>query len=440
MQHPEQRWQMLTGDDPTSDMQAVLSWSYRALTPAAAGLFRLLGLHPGPDIAAAAAASLAGLPLSAMRPVFAELTRASLLVEHALGRYALHDLLRAYATDLAQRIDTDQHRRTATVRMLEHYLHTAYTADRRLRPARDPITLTSPAPEVTPQQPADHQQALDWFTVEHPVLLAVLDYAAATGFDTHTWQLSWTMKTFLDRRGHWHDLAAVGRAAAVAAQRLADPISQAHAHHALARAYTRLGSFDDAHTQLSHTLDLATQIGDQTMQAHTHHTLGLLWERRGDYPKALDHALQALSLYRATGHQNGQANALNTVGWYQALLGDHHEALTYCQQALTLHHDVDDRAGQADTWDSIGYAHHHLGQHTQALTSYHQALTLHRDLGDRYHEATILTHLGDTHHATGNHDAARDAWHDALIILDDLNHTDADQLRAKLAALDASTP
>jgi hypothetical protein len=118
-----QRWQMLTGDDPASDVQAVFSWSYQTLTSDAARLFRLLGLHPGPEVSAVAAASLARLPASTARPVLTELTGASLLVEHTPGRYAFHDLLRAYATDLTQRIDSDRHRRAATHRMLDHYLH-----------------------------------------------------------------------------------------------------------------------------------------------------------------------------------------------------------------------------------------------------------------------------------------------------------------------------
>src|SRR5262249_7582201 len=144
------RWQALTGDDPASDVQAVFSWSYQPLTPPAARLFRLIGLHPGPEGATPAAAHPAGLPPSAVRPVLAELTGASLLVEHAPGRYAFHDLLRAYAADLAHRIDTDQQRHTATARILDHYLHTAYTANRLLSPARDPLTLTPPAPGATP--------------------------------------------------------------------------------------------------------------------------------------------------------------------------------------------------------------------------------------------------------------------------------------------------
>jgi tetratricopeptide (TPR) repeat protein len=433
----QQRWQTLTGDDPHTDLQAVFSWSYRSLSTAAARLFRLLGLYPGPDIGTPASASLTALPIDEVRPPLAELTRANLLTEHSPGRYTLHDLLRAYATQLAHTTDTDQQRYAATHRVLDHYLHTAHTADGRLIPARDPGPLAAPPqPGVTPEHPADRAQAMAWFTAEHLVLLAAVDYAAATGFDTHTGQLAWTLWTFLDRRGHWHDLADVGRAAAAAAQRLADPTAQAYAHRNLAIAHIRLGRLDDAHTQLSHALDLATRAGDPLGQAHSHYSLGYLWERRGHPAQALDHARHALRLYRAAGRQIGQAHALNLVGWYHALLGDYQQALTSCQQALTLHQELDNHAGQAATWDSLGYAHHHLGHHTQAITCYQTALTLNRDLGNRSEEATTLTNLGDTHHTTGNDQAARDAWQHALAIQEDLDHPDADSVRTRLNALD----
>ena len=122
------RLDTLTTDDPHTDVRAVFSWSYQALTPEAARLFRLLGLHPGPDIAAPAAASLAGITATEVRPLLAQLTRASLLVEHISGRYSFHDLLRAYAADRAHTHDTDQQRQAATHRILDHYLHTAHTA------------------------------------------------------------------------------------------------------------------------------------------------------------------------------------------------------------------------------------------------------------------------------------------------------------------------
>jgi tetratricopeptide (TPR) repeat protein len=426
----------LDAGDPVTNVRAVFSWSYHTLTPDTARLFRLLGLHPGPDISAPAAASLAALPVSQVRALLAELTRAHLLAEPTPGRYTFHDLLRAYAAEQAHTIDPDEQRHTATHRLLDHYLHTAYTAERLLYPARDPITLTPPQLGTTPEYPADHQQALEWFTAEHPVLLAAVNHATTTGFDTHTWQLAWTLDNFLNLRGHWHDQVATQHAAVAAAYRLADPTAQARAHRNLALTCLRLGRFDDAHTQLRHALDLYAQADDRVGQAHTHLGLAQLGEQRGRPAESLDHARQALDLYRAASHRHGQADALNAVGWFQVLLGDHQQALTYCQQALTLHQELDDREGQANTWDSLGYAHHHLGHHTQAIACYQHALTLSRDLGDRYAEADVLTHLGDTHHAAGNPDAARDAWQQALTILDQLDHPDADAVRVKLRDLD----
>jgi DNA-binding SARP family transcriptional activator/tetratricopeptide (TPR) repeat protein len=429
------RLDALAGEDDT-DVRAVFSWSYRSLSDPAARLFRLHGLHPGADITEPAVASLAAVPRRQARQLLAELTRANLIVEHTPGRYTCHDLLRAYATELAHQLDTDDQRQAATHRLLDHYLHTANAADRLLYPTRDPLRLNPPQPGVIPEHLADQQRALAWFTAEHAVLLTAVNHAVATGCDTHTWQLAWTLSAFLHRRGHQHDLAATGHLALTAAQRLADPTAQAHAHRTLARAYSNLGRLDDARIHLSRALDLMTQLGDQVELAHTHNTLAYLWHRQGHHPEALDHARQALDLFRANGHQVGQAMALNAIGWYHVVLGDHEQAITYCEQAVALQRELGDRDGQATTWDSLGYAHHHLGHYAQAIACYQQALTLFRDTSNRYIEAVTFTHLGDTHHTTGNHEAARAAWQQALTILTDINHPDTEAVRAKLHDLD----
>jgi tetratricopeptide (TPR) repeat protein len=371
-----------------------------------------------------------------VRTLLAELTRASLLAEPTPGRYTVHDLLRDYAARLANSIDDDEQRHGATSRILDHYLHTAYLADRLLDPAREPVPLASPQAGVTPEQLSLYPQAWDWFITHLPVLLAALAHLAATGPDTHTWQLAWTLTTFLERQGHWLDLVAVGEAAVDAAtRRRAGPAAENRSRRNLAVAYTRLGRFDDANSQLYQALDLATGTGDLTLQAHTHAIMAFVWARRGQPAQALHHARQALHLYQATGHRAGQADTFNEVGWCHALLGEHQQALTYCRQALTLHQQLGHREGQAAAWDSLGYAHHHLGRHAQAVTCYQRALDLVQDLGARYPQAAILTHLGDTHHATGNPRAARDAWQHALTILNDLDHPDAAQVGVKLDGL-----
>ena len=422
----------LTSDDPHADVRAVFSWSYRALRPAAARLFRLLGLHPGPDISAPAAASLAARTADEVRPLLAELTRANLLIAQPPGRYTLHDLLRAYAADRAGAAETDEERRAAVHRVLDHYLHTAYEANRLLHPSRDPVSLDAPRPGVAPERPADHQQALAWFEAEHAVLLSLVGPAAGTGFDAHVWHLAWTMVNFLDWRGHWRDYVTVFRAAVAAAEGSADASTTARMHRHLGRAYNNLADFTAARSHLEQALELHDRAGDLAGQAHTQGTIGQLCERQGRYAEALDHVRSALDLFRAAGHRTGEGLALNAIGWYHAQLGDLAEALAACEHALTVYQEVGDSVGLASTLHSLGYVHHHLGQHTAATDCYRQAVELYQHLGNRYYEAETLTHLGDTHRAEGDAEAAHAAWRRALAIFTDLGHPDADEVRTRL--------
>ena len=416
--------------DPATDVRAVFSWSYQSLGPAAAGLFRLLGLHPGPDVSVPAAASLAGVPPSEVRPLLAELTRSHLVAETHPHRFSLHDLLRAYAGELARAPE----REAAVRRMLDHYLHSSHAATQRLNPHRDSIVLDAPEPGTTPEEPMDYEAAMAWFDVERPVLLSAVDRAAVDGLHTLTWQLAWTLSTFLYRRGHWHDWVAVQRAAVTATQQLADSPAQARAHRLLANAYVQIGRFADAQTELRQALDLHRAAGDQIGRAHTHHNLAQVCERQGNYTEALGHAQQALDVYRVADHRTGQANSLNAVGWFHALIGDYPRALAACQESLDLHRALDNGYGQAATFDSLGYVHHLVGDHDQAISCYEQALELERELGDRYIEATTLAHLGDAHCAAGRAEAARTAWRHAVSILDAIDHPDADAVRAKLVS------
>ena len=430
------RLDALVGDDQATDVRTVLSWSYHAVSPQAARLFRLLGLHFGPDISAIAAASLAGLPLSQAQPVLTELARAHLITEHAPGRYVLHDLLRAYAAEQADSTDTESERRAAVHRLLDYYLHSARTAALLLDPARDPVTIAAPRPGVTPEHPPGHAHALVWFSAEHTVLLAAVDHAANSGFDTHAWQLSWALIDYLRRRWHRHDAVRVGRAVVAAATRSANPCAQVRARRYLAVAYRSLGRLDEAHAQLRDALTLCNQMGDAELQADINLHLGLTFAQEGRYTDALQHAQRALGLYRAAGHPRGTAFALNAVGDFHAELGEHEAALEFCEQALTLHHNVGDRDGEAGTWTSLGSAHHDLGHHAHAITCYEMATALYHDVGDRNSEAETLAHLGDAFFAAGNTHSARRSWQSALATLDDIGNPYAEQVRKKLREID----
>ena len=173
----------------------------------------------------------------AVQPLLAELARAHLLDRAQPGRYSLHDLLRAYAAELA-------------------------TGARRRRTTGEPpctgcstTTCTPPTPptdcwirpEARSPSPRQAQVSLPrvpsatgtrWpGSPRNAPSCSRLSTCAGGGFDTHTWQLGWTLAEFLDRRGHWHDLEAVGNAALAAARRLGDPMAEARAHRCLGHAY-----------------------------------------------------------------------------------------------------------------------------------------------------------------------------------------------------------
>jgi tetratricopeptide (TPR) repeat protein len=99
-----------------------------------------------------------------------------------------------------------------------------------------------------------------------------------------------------------------------------------------------------------------------------------------------------------------------------------------------------DREGEAIAWDTVGSAHHAAGRHDDAIECYGRALTMLRDLQYRYQEAETLTHLGETHRAMGDDLRARDTWQLALGILTDLDHADAETVRARLHELDHHEP
>ena len=423
------------GDDEKSDVRAVFSWSYHRLSEPARRLFRLFGVHPSsPDLSIDAAASLVGEARRRVRPMLTELMRANLLIERQAGRFSMHDLLRAYATELAHDEDSAEHRLAAAERAIDCYLHTAYSADRLLAPHRDdPISLGSPRPAITVTRLIDEADATRWFGAERFAVLAAVRLAADLGLDPQVWQLSWALTHHFEHHAYWHESVMVSELALDATRRLADPAAEAMIHQLLSRPLARLTRFGDAHGHLDQALAHHESTGDAAAQAHVHRITCWALEREGRYSEALEHAQQALELFRRDGsHRPGEARVLNAIGWFHGLLSDATQALEYCRQALAVQQEVGDRAGEAETWDSLGYLYARDGDHSRSMEAYEHALAIYRSLGDRYNEADTLAALGDAREAAGDAAAARAARLHALAIFERIAHPDAARVRAKL--------
>ncbi|QXE39160.1 tetratricopeptide repeat protein [Streptomyces sp. GMY02] len=432
------------GDD-AADVRAVFSWSYRALPAEAGRLLRLLALHPGPDISLPAAASLAGRPAARTNQLLLHLTEAHLLNESAPGRYVFHDLVRAYAGELAEAVDPPEEVRAARNRMFDHYLHTAYDACALASPGRPLISLPPPAEGVRVEElNGDPVRAKAWFATELMVLLAVTEEAGRHQHDVHTWQLAWSMANYLHGRGLWQEEEVVHRSAMDAARRLGDPTAQAYAHRGLSTAKTGQGDLEEALAHAHRAVELFNEFSDEAVRAESYRRLEETAERSGDLDTALNSARQALALLRevtsrddSKRHRVAMASALNALGWELTQLDRHQEALEHCREALALCEELDDHVNAANTWDSIAYAHHCLGRYDEAIAEYRNAIALDRAHGSPpWYAVETLERLGDSYVSAGDLDSARAVWAEALDTMQTLGHSNAQQVSTKLRQLD----
>jgi tetratricopeptide (TPR) repeat protein len=431
------RLNAMTAGDTLSDVRTAFSWSYQELPALAARVWRQFSLHPGPDLTAPAAASLTGLPLAAVRPLLSSLTQANLLAEHQPGRYAFHDLLREYATELTLGTDTAPVRQAAVRRLLDYYVHTAHAAARRLNPSREPVALplTRPASGADPGYFDDGGQARDWFTAEHHALLSAQRLADDAGQHVIAWQLAWSLSTYLRRAGLIYDRISAWQTALAAAERLGHPAAQAQAHRVLGQSLVRAGAdAGEVDTHLETALTLSHQAGDRTGEADTYATLDYVWSERGEHDRALHYARRGLACYETLGNQLGQAACLNSIGLSLIALSRYQEAIGWCERALAIQQKVGSPDSGA-TLDSLGVAYYKLGDHGRAMECYRQALVPYRVVGDRFEEASTLANLGDAQLAAGQQEEARASWHQALGIFTALGHPVAAGVQARLAQL-----
>ncbi len=426
--------------DAATDVRSVFSWSYSALSQDAASLFRLLGLHPGPDFSLAAATSLAALPPGRARSLLLELTRAHLLTEHRPGRYAFHDLLRTYAIEQAGVHDRGQVRDAAVRRVLDHYLHSAYAAAMLIEPHLARLKLAPAEPGVVSARPVSAEDAMSWFVAQDAAILPAVQLAADAGLAAHAWQLAWIVSSYLLRRGLWEDNVLAQQTALAAARRAGDVLGEANALLSLALGYARSGRLGEAVPVFESALRLFESIGDAFFQARIYTSLTWIAEHQDRLTDALEHAAHALEFFRAAGDRASEGMVLNDIGFAHARLGNYPEALDYCERGLAISREVGERGWEAAALDSLGLIHGGLGEQRQAVACYEQAAAIFGELGDRFNEADTLVSLGNIQQGAGEQEAARKTWTDALRIFDEIGHPDADEVRAKLDGAEPRTP
>jgi DNA-binding SARP family transcriptional activator len=420
----------LSGGDSLTDVRSVFSWSYNALTPEAARLFRLLGAHTGPDISVAATAALLGVSADEAPPVLRDLLRAHLVEETGPGRFGFHDLLRAYAVELST-ADPDQQ---ASDRVIDHYLVTAYAAGRQIAPHQQ-FTITPRTPDVEAEPIADKEQAFGWFDAERQVLITALKNAAGRPEEAdRVWQLVGAMSAYLDLGGHWPEYYDVAKIGLTAAEQCEDLVAEELTLRWMAWAAGRLDRQDECLVLSQRGIDCAHRLGDTRAEALQTMTLSATYHQTEQPEESLRVSRRALELYRSIGDDRGMAQSLNGMGWVEAQLGQLEEAQVHCQEALERLERVGDEWRMAATLDSLGHIAARLGRSEVAIERYQRSAELYARCGDRSFGAATRNRLGDVLATVGRSEEARVEWAQALDVLSSLGDPRADEIREKLSA------
>ena len=390
--------------DQRSAVRATLQLSYASLSTQARQLFRLLGLVPGPDFTPAAAAALAGLPLPRAGALLERLADANLVASPAPGRFAFHDLLRAYAAERTDAEDASQARHAARARLNDWYLSTADAAARLLYP--DKLRLPVPPAARGPASFDDHDQALAWLDAERPNLLAAAEHAAEHGPRPFAWLVSDALRGYFWLRMITVDWLVVARAGLAAAQADGDLRGQSAAELSLGDGHRCQSRYEQAIDHYLRARERSRDAGWVAAEAAALGNLGNVYWRAGRLTEAAEQHTRSLALDRQVGSLPGQAASLANLGQVSRELGRLREAEGYLLQALVLDEQIGSRGGWAMDLTTLGEVELVLGRLEEAGRRLEEALTLHRELGDRDSEAETLRVLAAARSASGQHGEA----------------------------------
>ena len=397
----ETKTTLLTVTAENRTVAAAFDLSYQDLPTDRQRFFRRLGLHPGVDLDAYAAAALADVTPDQASEHLDALYGDRLLDEPIYRRHRMHDLIRDYARTLAA-TDSAEERDQALDRLLDYYQHTATRADAHLARHTRPGAATPATPPGAAPGLASRNLALAWLRTERATLLACLDHATHHAQHARVIGLTAGVASLLRSDGPWTQALQLHATAAAAARHLGDRLGEANALNYRGDVRYLANDYPGAAQAFEQALGLYRDLGNQLGEANALNYLGRVLYMTDDYLGAAQAQEQALGLYRDLGNQLGEENTLYDLGGVRRLTGDYLGAAQVLEQALGLYRDLGNQLGEANALKDLGGVRRLTGDYPAAAQVLKQALSLYRDFGDRRGEANVLTYLGLVRVATGD--------------------------------------
>ncbi len=374
------------GDDPPTNLRATFSVTYRALPADAQDLFRLIGVSPAPELTLPAAAALAGRPAKELQRPFDVLVSTHFLIRTGTyDRHRAHDLLRAFAAELAEVGLSSVDREAAERRLLSYYLHTSYHADRLLFPFRESVPMLPAEVGVVPLEfGADHEAAAAWLLNERINYGKMVLWAAVRGHHEFAWRIP----------------------------------------HNFYGLYRTRGFYGDVRDSLQISVTSAQIVKDEESEGAGRSDLGLIHLAQGDRESALREFHLAAALAQKSKSAMGIAISLSHLGAYEAKIGNLDAAAALYRQALDQVAVTGSASAESATLHRLAKTFRARRNFGEALTLYRKALVLREQIGNLHGQAETLIEMAAALSDQGECDDAQRHGTRALAVIEQINDTE----------------
>ena len=419
-------------DDELSDVRAVFSSSYQALPPAAARLFRLLGLHPGAEMSTPAVAAVADLDTSEVRHLLSVLTNANLLQATAADRFRLHDLLRVYAAECAERDEPLEARAAALHRVLSWYLVTVEAGHRVILPSFHRVPLDTADSDVQSLSFGSVDRAMNWFEKERINLLEALRSALQTKNYGVAWRLPAVMYGFFELRQYWTEWREIHRLGLRAAQAAEDRFGEACNYLGLGDANWLLGDLQEALDCYGRAAALGRAERDGWIEGFSRRQIGTVLYQQGRVDEAVAAVRESIEVFRAYGERRGEGMALLSLASCHSALDRFGQEVEDCRAALDIFQQLGDAWSVAWGQCALARAWSDMGDHQKSLHIYQEALEAFREFGDKRNQLRAMVGISEALDAMGESEATAH-WHRAALLADRLDEPQTAEMRGKIA-------
>lgn len=424
------------GEDEATDLRAVFAWSYEALDDDTARVFRRLGLHPTADFGVPAATALTGASEARTRRLLDQLLEANLIQRRGPGRYGLHDLIREYAAELVNRVESTEEREALFDQYVEWWVHTAANARRALNVTPPLLDVDPPSDAVGPLSFDDYGQAFAWFELEQPALFPIAEAAMSHGRRHATYQLAYMSAYYLIQTRRLDDLLGLLHLGLDAARDDDSRAAESMMEILLGTGYGDLGQHDRSRAHRERALAGFESVGHERGQHAALNNLGYYAFFEGRFDAAAEYCERSREIARRIGEPLDEVLPLNILGNAYLELGRLDDAVTACRTALEVAERHGHDSSTASVLDTLGKALAAQDRHDAAIDCLHRSAALFAELQIRWSESAVLTNLGRAYRAIGRVEQATRCWDQALTIFDEIGGPEGPELsRSELVAL-----